>query len=169
VSDVGNGIAHELLDKRGFLAMDDPIGALHAELQRPRRGDLRSMPGHRRVVAKMDALRLSELTDPQSFVDSLTRDDEWQVMVRELDIFLEEGEDLRSYLLGTLSPEGLGMLPALSHLKALAARRPGAALGSVIGKLTGILRRRQQRREEFADGLTVQEYEVVHKALDLWA
>jgi hypothetical protein len=33
----------------------------------------------------------------------------------------------------------------------------------------GILRRRQQRREQFADGLTAQEYEVVHVALDLWA
>jgi hypothetical protein len=166
---VAHGIAHKWLDKRGFLAMDDPIGSLHAELKRPQRRDLRLMPGYRRVVAKVDALRLAELTDPQSFVDTLTRDGEWQVMAQALDIVLEEGEDLRSYLLGILSAEDLGMLPALSHLKALAARRPGAALGGVIGKLTGILRRRQQRREQFADGLSVQEYGVVYVALDLWA
>jgi hypothetical protein len=57
----------------------------------------------------------------------------------------------------------------LSQLKAQAAWPQGAALGSVIGKLTGILRRRQQRREQFADGLSVQEYQVVHMALDLWS
>jgi hypothetical protein len=39
----------------------------------------------------------------------------------------------------------------------------------VIGKLTGILQQRQRQLEEFADGLTAQEYEVVHMALDLWA
>jgi hypothetical protein len=163
-SDLAHGIAHEWLDKRGFLAMDDPVGALHAELNRHRRSDLRSMPGYRSVLAKVDALRLAELTDPRSFVDSLTPDEK-DVMAQEFDIFVEEGEDLRSLLIGSLE-EG-GMLPALSHLKA--ARRPGPAHGRVIGKLTGVLQRRQRRREQFADGLSVQEYEVVHVALDLWA
>jgi hypothetical protein len=85
-------------------------------------------------------------------------------MAQEFDIFVEEGEDLRSLLIGSLEK---GMLPALSHLKA--ARRPGPALGRVIGKLRGVLQRRQRRREQFADGLSVQEYEVVYVALDLWA
>jgi hypothetical protein len=39
----------------------------------------------------------------------------------------------------------------------------------VIGKLSRILQQRQWQREEFADGLTMQEYEVVYVALDLWA
>jgi hypothetical protein len=71
--------------------MDDPIGALDAELKCPQRHALRSMPGYMSVVAKVDALRWAQLTDPQSFVDSLTRDDEWQVMAQVLDIVLEEG------------------------------------------------------------------------------
>jgi hypothetical protein len=164
--DVAHGIAHEWLDKRGFLAMEDPVGALHAELNRRQRGDLRSMPGYRRVLAQVDALRLAELTAPQSFVDSLTPDEK-DVMAQESDIFVEEGENLRSLLIGSLEEEG--MLPALSHLKAQAARRPGPALGRVIGKLTEVLQQRQRRREQFADGLSAPEYEVVYVALDLWA
>jgi hypothetical protein len=162
LSDVAQGIAHKWLDKRNFLTMDDPIGALDAELKRPQRHDLRSMPGYRNVLARVDALHRAQLTDPLSFVDSLTRD-EWQVMAQALDIVLEEGENLRSHLLVTLSAEGLGMLPALSQLKA-----QGEGLRSVIGKLTNILQQRQRQLEEFADGLTMQEYEVVHVALDLW-
>jgi hypothetical protein len=84
-------------------------------------------------------------------------------MAQALDIVLEEGENLRSLLIGILSAEDLGML------KAQAARPQGAALGSVIGKLMKVLQRQQQRREQFADGLSVQEYEVVHLALDLWS
>jgi hypothetical protein len=36
--DVADRIAHESLDKRAFLAMDHPIGALDAELKRPQKG-----------------------------------------------------------------------------------------------------------------------------------
>jgi hypothetical protein len=39
----------------------------------------------------------------------------------------------------------------------------------VIGELMKILQQRQRQLEEFADGLAMQEYEVVHVALDLWA
>jgi hypothetical protein len=161
--DLAHRIAHTSLGKRDFLSMPDPIGELHAELQRPQRSDLRSMPGYRRVLAKVDALRTAELTDPQSFVDSLTLD-ERDVMAQALDIFVEEGENLRSLLIGSLAE---GMLPALSNLKT--ALRPGPALGRVIGRLTKVLQHRQRRREQFADGLSVQEYEVVYVALDLWA
>jgi hypothetical protein len=97
---------------------------LDAELKRPERLALMSMPGYRSVAARVDALRRAQLTDPLSFVDSLTRY-EWQVMAQALDIVLEEGENLCSHLLHTLSVEGLGMLPALSHLKAQAARPQG--------------------------------------------
>jgi hypothetical protein len=166
--DVAHGIAHMWLDKRSFLTMEDPIGALAAQLKSPRRDALRSMPGHKRVVARVDALHRAQLTDPLSFVNSLTPD-ELQVIAQALDIVLGEGENLCSHLLYILSAEGLGMLPALSGLEALAKRRPEAALGSVIGKLTKVLQQRQRQLEEFADGLIVQEYEVVHMALDLWA
>jgi hypothetical protein len=166
--DLAHRIAHESLDKPDFLTMDDPIRTLHAELHRPQRGDLRSMPGHRRVVAKVDALRLAELTDPQSLVNSLTPG-EPEVMAQALDVFVEEGEELSSNLLVYLNSEGVELLTVLSDLKARMAREPVPALGSVIGKLTGLLRRRQQRRGEFAGGLTVQEYEVVYMALDLWS
>jgi hypothetical protein len=190
--DVADRIAHESLDKRGFLtmvdpigalvdpigALVDPIGALDAQLKRPQRHDLRSIPGYMRLVARVDALLLAELTDRESFVDALGGDDErgvapvapgeQQVMAPELDIVVEEGENLRKLLIDILSAGELGMLPALSHLKARAAKQPEAVLGSVIGKLTKVLQQRKRQLEEFADGLTVQEYEVVHKALDLW-
>jgi hypothetical protein len=71
-SDVAHGIAHKWLDKRDFLTIDDPIGALDAESKRPQRHALRSMPGYRSVVARVDALRRAQLTDSLSFVDSLT-------------------------------------------------------------------------------------------------
>jgi hypothetical protein len=90
-------------------------------------------------------------------------------MAQALDIVLEEGETLRSLLLDNLSAEDLGMLPALSQLKAQAARLQGAGLRSVIGKLTKILQQRQRQLEKFADGLTMQEDKVVYVALDLWA
>jgi hypothetical protein len=163
--DLAHRIAHTSLGKGDFLTMPDPIGGLRTELQRPQRGDLRSMPSYRSVLAKVDALRLAELTDPQSFVDSLTPEEK-DVMAQAFDIFVLEGEKLRSLLIGSLEE---GMLPALSHLQAQAERQPEAALGSLTGKLTKVLQRRQRRREQFADGLSVPEYEVVHVALDLWA